>query len=249
MPTNHTPGPPTPNAPTPRSSTPGSGDAPALHLYVLLDRSGSMATMADDVIGGFNRLLADQQADGPDARMTLVQFDSEDAQEVLADALPITEMVAIDRSTFVPRGATPLLDATGVLLGRAASRASVLASVGQPTEEVVVVSITDGQENASREFSLGTVRRLIDDRTREGWTFVFLGAALDVYGEAGGLGYGPGNTQSFASSSDGAVAAFSSLSQATSNMRSKVRRSERFDKGDFFKEGKPAEEHRRRSGR
>lgn len=60
--------------------------APIVHLYVLLDRSGSMASIADDVIGGFNQLLAEQQADGADALITLVQFDSQDPHEVIADA-------------------------------------------------------------------------------------------------------------------------------------------------------------------
>ena len=62
---------------------------PRPHFYVLLDRSGSMESMRADVIGGFNNLLAEQQADGADARLTLVQFDSQDPQELLADAVRI----------------------------------------------------------------------------------------------------------------------------------------------------------------
>ncbi|MCX6524746.1 MAG: hypothetical protein NTX58_08280, partial [Actinobacteria bacterium] len=95
---------------------------PEVHIYVLLDRSGSMQSIASDVVGGFNRLLADQQADGADARMTLVQFDSNDPQEVIADAIPIAEMVGLDASNFVPRGGTPLLDATGRLMATATAR-------------------------------------------------------------------------------------------------------------------------------
>ena len=220
---------------------------PTVHLYVLLDRSGSMTSMADDVIGGFNRLLADQQADGADARMTLVQFDSEDPQEVLADAVPMAEMLPLDNTTFVPRGGTPLLDATARLLATATARAATLASVDQ-TEEVMIVSITDGHENQSREQSLQSVRSLIDDRTEAGWTFVFLGAAIDVYGEAGGLGVSGGNTQSFAASPVGTRMAFDSLSRSTASMRGKVRRGEQLLKDDFFEGEKPAEEHRRQSG-
>lgn len=234
--------------PTDPTPTPPSEQPTTVHLYVLLDRSGSMAAMADDVIGGFNRLLADQQADGDDARITLVQFDTEDPQEVVADAVPLAEMTELDHATFVPRGGTPLLDATGILLGRAAQRAHVLASVGAPAEEVVVVSITDGHENASREFTLDAVRARVAERQAAGWTFVFLGAALDVYGEAGGLGYDSRSVQSFAPGPDGAAVAFDSLSQSTRTMRSKVRSGRRFDKGDFFEDGKPAEEHRRRHG-
>ena len=58
---------------------------PRPHFYVLLDRSGSMESMRGDVIGGFNNLLADQQADGPDARLTLVQFDSQAQDKAALD--------------------------------------------------------------------------------------------------------------------------------------------------------------------
>lgn len=215
--------------------------APEVHLYVLLDRSGSMASMAADVIGGFNRLLADQQADGADARMTLVQFDSEDAQEVIADAVPIAEMVSLDHTTFVPRGATPLLDATGVLLGRASERAAARKAKGKVPEQIVVVSITDGHENASREYSLATVQQLIAAHTAAGWSFVFLGAAVDVYGEAGGLGYDQRSVQSFAPDGTGADMAFSSLSLATSRRRQAIRAEELYEPADFFEGDKPAE--------
>jgi hypothetical protein len=221
-----------------------------VHLYVLLDRSGSMAAMADDVIGGFNRLLDEQQREGHDARMTLVQFDGQDPQHVVADAVPIAEMVPLDERSFVPRGSTPLLDATGVLMGRASARAARREQDGEPAEEIVVVSITDGHENASSEFSLGAVRQLVDAHTAAGWSFVFLGAALDVYGEAGGLGYDRRSVQSFAADGTGAHLAFESLSRSTAALRGKVRRREQFDKRDFFEDDKPAEQDRsRRHGR
>lgn len=218
---------------------------PITHLYVLLDRSGSMESIADDVIGGFNRLLTDQKADGPDARITLIQFDGEDPQEVIADAVPIMEMAPLDRSTFVPRGLTPLLDATGRLLVRAAQRAKIIAETNGAAEDIVIVSVTDGQENDSRELSLSVVRRMIEDRKRDGWTFVFLSAADDVYGEAGRLGYDDRSSQAFAPSPAGVEIAFSSLSYATKNRRDKVRRDVFFDTDDYFEEFKPAEEHRR----
>lgn len=231
--------------PTPdRPDTP----TPDVHLYVLLDRSGSMAAMADDVIGGFNRLLAEQQADGHDARMTLVQFDTMEPQEVIADAVPIAEMLPLDAATFEPRGGTPLLDATGMLLGRAANRASQRKADGLPAEEVLVVSITDGHENASREFTLATVRQLIDAHSAAGWTFVFLGAALDVYGEAGGLGYDPRAVQSWAADGQGSELAFASLSRSTAAKRARVRQRLDDDKGDFFVDKEAEEDRRRRRG-
>lgn len=232
----------TPNSPDPDHPTPD------VHLYVLLDRSGSMASMADDVIGGFNTLLAEQQADGNDARMTLVQFDGADPQEVIADAVPIAEMTELDSATFVPRGSTPLLDATGILLGRAAARVAQRTADGLPAEEIVVVSITDGHENASREYTLTAVSQLIAAHTAAGWTFVFLGAALDVYGEAGGLGYDPRAVQSWVPDAQGSAMAFASLSRSTSAKRARVRQGIDEDKGDFFVDKAAENDRQRRRG-
>src|SRR5580765_2982032 len=104
---------------------------PRSHFYVLLDRSGSMESMRADVIGGFNNLLAEQQADGPDARLTLVQFDSQDPHEVLTDALRINRVRPLSERTFVPRGGTPLLDATGRIITKAAVREDQRATLGK----------------------------------------------------------------------------------------------------------------------
>ena len=84
-----------------------------LHIYFVLDRSGSMESMTNDVVGGFNGFLTEQQSDGSDALMTLIQFDSNDPHEVLSDAVPIAEVRPLTRQSFVPRGGTPLYDAMG----------------------------------------------------------------------------------------------------------------------------------------
>jgi hypothetical protein len=226
-------------------------NAPAstVHIYILLDRSGSMAAMAEQVVAGFNRLLAEQQANGPDARMTLVQFDDVDAHEVVVDAVPVAEVVPLSHAMFEPRGMTPLLDATGRLIGAAAGRAADLAIAGHPAEHVLFVTITDGQENDSREFTRHEVVELVRSREAEGWSFVFLGAGLDAYGEAGGLGYDSRSVQAFAPDGAGADLAFASVSDKTADMRSRVRSGELFDRADFFEGDKPAEADRNRRRR
>lgn len=218
------------------------------HLHLLLDRSGSMEAIRDDVIGGFNQFLADQAAAGPDALVTLVQFDSQDPEEVVADAVPIAEMVPLDHTSFVPRGGTPLLDATGRMIVRASQRAEALASTGAPAEDIVVVTITDGHENQSQEWTRDQLVALIEARKANGWTFVFLSADLAAYDEAGGLGYDTRSVQRFAADSGGAALAFQSLSTATSARRAARTTSAPVDAGDFFGGEKTAEEdaHRRK---
>ena len=220
--------------------------SPIVHLYVLLDRSGSMVTMAEQVVAGFNRLLAEQQADGHDARMTLVQFDDHDVRELVFEAVPIAEVVPLRPRDFEPRGSTPLLDATGSIIDRAARRAAELAAAGQPPEQLLVVTITDGEENASRELTRGQVVELVRTKEAEGWTFVFLGAGLDAYDEAGAMGYRARSVQPFASDADGADIVFRSLSARTTVLRRRVRRGRGIDVGDFFEDDKPAEADRER---
>ena len=233
----------------PPTPTTGGGDEPrTTHLYILLDRSGSMEAIAGDVIGGFNRWLRTQQADGDDAVVTFVQFDGTDPQEVLAADVGIRDVAELDATTFVPRGSTPLLDATGRLIARADQRERIRRDLGAPPEAIVFVSITDGHENASAEFSLDQIRRQISDRERRGWTFAFLSAAADAYDEAGSMGYHPGSVQEFAGDGPGAAMAFASLSHATSKVREWNRGDSIRDDAGFFGEEKPAEADRKRRG-
>lgn len=216
------------------------------HIYVLLDRSGSMESMRDDVIGGFNGLVSEQQAAGADARLTLVQFDTQEPHDVVVDALPIGRVRPISHRTYVPRGGTPLLDATGLLLAKAAVRDAHRKAVGKRPEAVMVVTITDGQENQSREYGRRDILRLIEEKQARGWSFAFLGAGPDAYAEAGGMGYDPRSVQAFAPDGAGAVHAFASVSRAVAARRGRLRQGESFDHGDFFEGAKDAEDDRRR---
>lgn len=216
------------------------------HFFILLDRSGSMESMRSDVIGGFNALIAEQQADGPDARITLVQFDSQDPQEVLVDAQRITDARPLSEATFVPRGGTPLLDATGQLIARASVREQERKVLGKRPEVITFITITDGEENQSREYGRRDILRLVEEKEAHGWTFAFLGAGLDAYAEAGAMGYDSRSIQTFAPDGTGAQAAFSNLSGSMVARRAKLRNAESYDSGDFYEGRKDAEADRNR---
>lgn len=220
---------------------------PTVHIHFLLDRSGSMAAMAPDVIGGFNAFLANQQALAGRSRMTLVQFDSGDPFEVLTDALPLARMRGLSDRTFRPRGGTPLWDALGELITRASVREAQRRALGKRAEETVVAVYTDGEENHSTVFTGEAIRRLIAAKKDEGWTFVFLGAGLDAYAEGARIGVGVGSTQSFAPDGVGARLAFSELDQSVRAFRAAAPAARQAMKDDFFgSRGKRAEEDRRR---
>lgn len=218
--------------------------APVSHLYVLLDRSGSMTTMAADVVGGFNGLLADQKAAGNDARLTLVQFDTGDSQEVLVDAKRIDRVRPLRPGDFQPRGGTPLLDATGRLIARAAQREDQRRRAGKRPEVIVVVTITDGEENQSREHTRDGIRRLVQAKQAQGWTFVFLGAGLDAYAEARSIGIDPRSTQAWAPDGGGALAAMAAVSTSIVERRARLRAGAPVQADDFFGGTKSAEADR-----
>lgn len=218
-----------------------SDAARPVHIYFVLDRSGSMQSIAPDVIGGFNAFLASQQADGPDALLTLVQFDSQDSHEVLVDAAPIQSAPALTSASFVPRGGTPLYDAMGHTVADATIRAERRRLDNEPEEEILFFTFTDGQENQSREYTRAEIFDLIKKREEQGWSFAYLGANQDAYAEGGRIGFSAASSQNFLADSAGTAAAFTSTSAAILRRRTKIRSGEAYNPADLFEGQKAAE--------
>jgi hypothetical protein len=172
-------------------------EAIPVHLIFVLDRTGSMQPIRGDVIGGFNTLLADQKAKPGECVMTLIQFDSEDPFEVLADAVPLDQVPELTTETYVPRGSTPLLDAEGRAIVRMEERAAKRAAIGEPGEAVVYATYTDGLENASREWTFATLSAKKKEH-EDDWAFLYLGVGHDAYNQARSVGTMSVNTVSAA---------------------------------------------------
>jgi hypothetical protein len=202
------------------------------HITVILDRTGSMESIRDDTIGGFNAFLAGQQAEPGEATLTLVQFDSQDPYEVIHHFKPIAEVPALTRQTFVPRASTPLLDA----LGRGIN--DLDQSLGQKAAEerparVVMVIITDGQENASQEFRKEQIEKMIRDKQeKRDWQFVFLSADLAAIEEALSSGVREASVMSFDKDARGTQAAWTSASARVADYRAKRRQDVSFTEED-----------------
>lgn len=147
-------------------------------IACILDRSGSMESIREDAIGGFNAFLKAQQGQSGQARLTLVLFDNE--YEVPENGVPLSGVKPLDSTTFVPRGTTALYDAIGRTINEVGARLARLPEAERPAK-VVVAILTDGQENSSTEFTRDTVRSMIDhQRTAYSWDFVYLAANQDA---------------------------------------------------------------------
>ena len=145
-------------------------------LIFLLDRSGSMETCRVDTIGGFNAFVSDQKTLG--GKLTLVQFDHE-INNVFEDT-PLGDVAPLTPDTFQPRGSTALMDAIGRTIKTHESKTGV-----------VFIIQTDGAENSSHKYTKAHIKDLIEQKTKDGWTFMYLGANQDAFAEAGSMGIAP----------------------------------------------------------
>ena len=145
------------------------------HIYVLLDRSGSMESIRTDIEGGFAAFVEEQRATPGECRVTLAQFDTE-YQVVYADR-PVTDIGPL---VLQPRGTTALLDSMARLIVDSGSRLAELAEDQRPGI-VIVAIMTDGLENASREWTHAAVKKLVEHHTTTyGWQFLYMGADQDA---------------------------------------------------------------------
>jgi len=203
-----------------------------IHISVILDRTGSMESIRDDTIGGFNAFLKDQKSQPGTATLTLVQFDTEDPYEVVHSYLPIGDVPNLTRKTYVPRGGTPLLDALGRGINDLEKSISDLPEEGCPSKVVMVV-ITDGHENSSKEFKKDQILKMVKERTeQDDWQFVFLGADLDGIDDARASGFVFDSSLLYEKSGKGARDAWSSLSKRTSEYRSDRAQKIGFERSD-----------------
>jgi hypothetical protein len=153
-------------------------------LTVVIDRSGSMQSCKTDAEGGMNSFIKAQKELPGDCNFSLVQFDTE--YEFLYRAKPIRDVTLA--YSLVPRGHTALLDAVGRAIVETGERLKNMNEAERPGL-VVFVIITDGQENASKEFKRSKIKEMIEHQTNVyKWQFTFLGANQDAFAEAGAMG-------------------------------------------------------------
>lgn len=205
-------------------------------INIVLDRSGSMASVADDTIGGFNRFLDDQKKAPGEATLTLLQFD--DVAEYVYKALPLGSVEPLTKVTFIPRGSTALLDAIGQLILATGDRLKILPEDSRP-EKVLIVVVTDGEENASRKLTGLQVADMIrQQRDIYKWEFIFMGSNQDAICAANKLNISAANTMTYASNAVGTQNAFGSLSSNMLRFRSGTKAAMDFEPEDYAAQAK-----------
>ena len=183
-------------------------------ICLILDRSGSMGGRENDGINGVNSFIEEQKKLPDPASIAFVRFDTE-ATERFRAMQPLADVKPLERSEYQPRGGTPLLDAVGKTIAQLEDD----WKAEQP-ERAILVIVTDGEENSSREYTKAKVKEMIESRQSSGkWAFVYLGANVDAFAEAGSMGFAMANTAGYVNTMAGNKAMYAAVSQSVSNMR------------------------------
>ncbi|MEO1296335.1 MAG: vWA domain-containing protein [Cyanobacteria bacterium J06636_16] len=181
-------------------------------VTVVLDRSGSMASCRVEAENGVNHFVEQQRKQEGECIFSLVQFDTE--YEFVHKGTPISE---VGKFELHPRGMTALLDAVGRAINETGERLANMVESDRP-RLVVLVIVTDGQENSSHEFSRTQIKTMIEhQQTQYQWQFTFLGANQDAFAEAASIGIARGATANYAAAAP--QAAFAGASASLKRMR------------------------------
>ncbi|NLB70885.1 MAG: VWA domain-containing protein [Chloroflexi bacterium] len=185
-------------------------------LIFILDRSGSMAGLESDTIGGFNATITDQKNIEGETRVTTILFDN--FFEVLHDRINLQDLTPLTGKEYFVRGSTALYDAVALGINKITNVQKQTKPEGR-ADKVIMVITTDGYENASRENNAAMLHKKIEDCKKEGWEFLFLGADIDAQAAAGAIGIDANRSSNYMKDHQGVQVQYESLNYAISSMR------------------------------
>ena len=186
-------------------------------LVMILDRSGSMGGLESDTIGGYNSMLKKQREEDGEVLVSTVLFD--DRSEVLYDRVPLEKMPQMTEKEYYVRGCTALLDAVGGAICHIGNVHKYAREEDRPEKTIFVIT-TDGLENASREYSYGRVKKMVEQQKEKyGWEFLFLGANIDAIETAGRFGISADRAANYNSDREGTALNYEVLAETVCKMR------------------------------
>ena len=186
-------------------------------IVFILDRSGSMAGLEGDTIGGFNSMIEKQKREPGEAVVSTVLFDNE--TEVIHDRVDIQKIELLTDREYYVRGCTALLDAVGGAIHHIGNVHKYAREEDRPEKTLFVIT-TDGMENASRKYSYEKLKAMIErQKGKYGWEFIFLGANIDATKEAARFGIDADRAANYHADSVGTSVIYEAMSEAVCNVR------------------------------
>ena len=186
-------------------------------LIILVDRSGSMSSVVEETVAGTNRYFHEQREIPGECFIHLYRFDNE--WERVLQGVNLVGLADISRQDIEPRGWTALFDAIAATISDMGNYYRALPE-GQRPSKVLMVILTDGEENSSKEFRAHQVKEMIKHQTdKYNWQVTFIGANQDAVLAGDTVGIGLGQSLNFAANARGVGNAYTSISSATSRFR------------------------------
>lgn len=199
-------------------------------IVAIIDRSGSMMSLRNDTIGGFNSFLAEQKKTTGKAKLTLVQFD--DKYQIDCDGVDVNSVKDLDQTTYVPRGSTALLDAVGKTIVTVGERLAKMKEEERPGQ-VIFLIITDGQENASKEYQAAKIKEMVQHQIEKySWTFTFMGGGDAAFSQAAHIGINMANAYNYSANAISTQNLYRSVSKGVSRRREGVQKGILFSASD-----------------
>jgi len=189
-------------------------------LVFILDRSGSMAGLESDTIGGFNALIEKQRKQDGKCYVSTILFDN--VSEVLHDRVELSEIEKMTEKDYSVRGCTALIDAIGGAIHHIGSIHKYARPEDVPEHTMFVIT-TDGQENASHKYTADKVKRMIEkQKEKYGWEFLFIGANIDAVETAARYGITKDRAVNYNADSKGTRVLYDTVAEAVCNVRTSV---------------------------
>ena len=186
-------------------------------IVFILDRSGSMAGLEDDTIGGFNSMVEKQKKEQSEALLSAVLFSN--GSQVLYDRVDIRKVEPMTDQQYRVGGGTALLDAIGGAVHHIANVHKYAREEDRPGKTIFVIT-TDGMENASRAYTYEEIRRMVKhEQEKYGWEFLFLGANMDAISVARSFGIRADRAVHYSAYGDGTQLNFQVVSETVSRVR------------------------------
>jgi len=192
-----------------------------LNIRLVLDRSGSMSSCKVETVESINGYINEIQEEAVEGVFTLSTFDNKSI-DIPISRIPVRELTTLGEDILMPRGGTPLYDAIGTAVH------DLSTFTHTENEKKVLVIVTDGYENASREYTSDAIKQLIEEKTKEGWLILYLGADHDAFTQSRDMGFE--STKTLHYSKRDSRDAFKAVATRTSTLY----KGSRFDKNEFL---------------
>lgn len=193
--------------------------AEPVQIICVLDRSGSMQSLTEDVIGGYNSFLEKQKKESGKAEVTTILFD--DQYEKISDGINLNDAENLTSAIYYARGNTALMDALGRTLTETLGKMEK-ENICPAKRRVLVMIMTDGLENASKEYTKAKIKSMIEATTKNyNWNYVFIGANIDSASEAQSIGIKSNHAANYSHNSNGVRESFERMGEAASDVREK----------------------------